>query len=174
MQKYTTCTFTEHIWRIWTIAETLKNLFHFLRSFLRSKPLSCQSAEDRETRVTSTTTKRKRSTSRKQKSVRKSLQSSSECARVPPGLTLFFGIFALSGGLRRSRGVMRSKQMPPSFIPHSWMRSFLPWFCVQLALIYTQAHYADTPCAATHKKILDHVLMFSCWFVVGFFSFVVL
>lgn len=159
MQKYTTCTFTEHIWHILTIAfsqdtrdSNEKNWFCFLRSFLRSKPLSCQSAEDRETRVTSTTTKRKRSTSRKQKSVRKSLQSSSECARVPPGLTLFFGIFALSGGLRRSRGIMRSKQMPPSFIPHSWMRSFLPWFCVQLALTYTQAHYADTPCAATQKK----------------------
>lgn len=130
-------------------------------SVLRSKPLSCQSAEDRETQVTLTTTKRRTSTSHKQKSVQKSLLSSSECARVPPGLACFWK-FALSWGLRWSRGVICSKQMPRSFIPHSWMRSFLPWFCVQLALTYTQAHYADTPCAATQKNTRprSHLLSF--------------
>lgn len=117
----------------------------------RSKLLSCQNAEDQETQVILTTTKKRTSTSHRQKSVQKSLLSSSECARVPPGLTCF-GKFAPSWRLKWSRGDICSKQMPRSFIPHSWMRSFLPWFCVQLALTYTQAHYADTPCAATHKK----------------------
>lgn len=76
--------------------------------------------------------------------------------------------------------------MPPSFIPHSRMRSFSPWFCVQLALTYTQAHYADTPCAATHTHRHTHIhtnarprsclfgfvgSLFSCLNSNSFFSF---
>lgn len=117
----------------------------------RLKLPSSQSAGDLETRATLTTTKRRTFVSHKQRSVQRSLQSSSEEARVPSGLSCF-SIFALC--LRVKSGtevIMCSKQMPSSFIPHSWMRSFLPWSCVQLALIYTQAHYAHTRCAASQS-----------------------
>lgn len=70
---------------------------------LRLKRPSCQSAEDRETQATSTTTRRRRSVCRKQKSVRKSLLTSSERAGVPSGLVCF-GIFALRWGLRWNWG----------------------------------------------------------------------
>lgn len=102
---------------------------------LRSKLLSCQSAEAPETQVTSMTMKRRTSTSRKRKSARKSLPIFSWSPGLPSELTRL-GKCALSWGGWGGTDAH-------SFISHSWIRSFLPWFSVCLALIYKQVHHAD-------------------------------
>lgn len=71
--------------------------------FLRLKPLSCQSAEDRETRATLTTTKRRTFTSRKRKSVQKSLLTFSEQGPGPLRALLFWDICTLLLKLKGSR-----------------------------------------------------------------------
>lgn len=58
----------------------------------RLKLPSCQSAEDQETQATLMTMKRRRSVYRKQKSVQKSLLTSSERARVPIRALVFWDI----------------------------------------------------------------------------------
>lgn len=125
---------------------------------LRLRPPSCQSAEDQETRATLTTTKRKTSTSHKQKSVQKSLLTSSEWARVPSGLTCF-GIFALSWGLRWNRGRHVFKTNA-SFLHSTQLNEVL--LAMILRAVSTNL-YTGTLCrhpSCCNTKILDHVIIF--------------
>lgn len=95
------------------------------------------------------TTKRRTFMSRKRKSARKSLPIFSRRAGLPSGLTRL-GKRSLSWGGRGRRALYFRNKMPHSFIPHSWLRSFLPWFSVRLALIYKQVHHADFNHARQH------------------------
>lgn len=85
---------------------------------LRWKRLFCQSAEDPETQVTSTITKRRTSTSRRRKSAQKSLPIFSRRAGLPSGLTYFEETCTLLGEVEQRRHTFKTKK-PHSFIPHS-------------------------------------------------------
>lgn len=92
--------------------------FLFMFSNLRWKHLFCQSAEDPETQVTSTITKRKMFTSRKRKSAQKSLPIFSRRAGLPSELMCFEETCTLLGGSKWNRGIILSKQkkiLIPSF-----------------------------------------------------------
>lgn len=109
--------------------------------------------------------KRRTFVSHKQKSVQKSLLSSSEWARVPSGLTCF-GIFALSWGLRWnwSRHVFKRNA---SFLYSTWLNEVL--LAMILRAVSTNL-YTDTLCRhllCCNTKILDHLLIF-CFSVCHF------
>lgn len=126
---------------------------------LRLKPHSCQSAEGQETQATLTTTKRRKFVSHRQKSVQKSLLSSSEWARVPLGLSCF-GIFALSWGLRWNWGCNVFKRNA-SFLHSTRLNEVL--LAMILRAVSTNL-YTGTLCRhqlCCNTKILDHVLIFS-------------
>lgn len=125
---------------------------------LRLKPPSCRSAEDQEIRATLTTTKRRTFVSRKQKSVQKSLLSSSEWARVPSGLKCF-GIFALSWGLRWNWGRHMFKTNV-SFLHSTRLNEVL--LAMILRAVSTNL-YTGTLCRhplCCNTEILDHFLIF--------------
>lgn len=125
---------------------------------LRLKPPSCRSAEDQEIRATLMTTKKRTFVSRKQKSVQKSLLSSSEWARVPSGLKCF-GIFALSWGLRWNWGRHMFKTNV-SFLHSTRLNEVL--LAMILRAVSTNL-YTGTLCRhplCCNTEILDHFLIF--------------
>lgn len=126
-----------------------------IRTFLRLKLPSCRSAEDLETRATSTTTKRRTFASHKQKSVQKSLLTfSQEPIRFPR----LWDICTLMRVIRWNWG--HPVLLTIASFLHStrlkWGR-FLPCPLVLLAPIYTQANYADT--VTFCNEVLDHILI---------------
>lgn len=95
----------------------ISHCMSLLLSELRWKLLSCQSAEAPETPVTSTTTKRKTSTSRKRRSAPKSLPIFS--AGLPPGLTRVGKRAVPWEGRGGTEAPYFQNKMPHPFIPHT-------------------------------------------------------
>lgn len=89
-------------------------------------------------------------------------------ARAPSGLYCFWDICTQ---LRVKVELTCSKSLPRFFIPHSWMRLFLPCSLLQVLLppIDPQTNYADIPCAAT-QSTRPHPHCFSVAFNVCRFS----
>ncbi len=159
---------TGHTWHIYKSQPLLAYFNYLFRTMiiffivLRLKRPSCQSAEDLETQATLTTMKRRTSMCHKQKSVQKSLLTSSAWARVPSGLTCF-GIFALSWGLRWNRGHHMFKTNA-SFLHSTQLNEVL--LAMILRAVSTNL-YTGTLCrhpSCCNTKILDHVFIFCLFF----------